>query len=222
MNTQTNEQFVRNTFEEARGRLGRLAGRLTEDADAVVDEAGVLFDEMIPSMAYLDKPDHPMASALFICSINLALYLALKARGVDVHDFGNAMLTGLAKAPATAPPDLAGPESLALFKAGAEASQQSAAPGEFVYEVHEGEDLDWGMNVKSCAICHQYTKYDAMDLVPYMCATDDVESDKNSLGLRRTGSIAVGAHQCDFRYKAGGEPQRLVEQYPELIRRGKL
>ena len=220
MTAQANEQFVRNTFEAARGRLGRLAGRLAEDADAVVDEAAALFDEMIPGMAYGDKPDHPMASAVFICSINLALYLALKSRGVDVHDFGNAMLTGLAKAPATAPLDPGDPEALALFKAGADASQQSAAPGEFVYEVHatEGEELDWGMNIKSCAICHQYTKYDAMDLVPYMCATDDVESDKNDLGLRRTGSIAVGAHQCDFRYKTGGEPQRLAAQYPDLIR----
>jgi hypothetical protein len=220
MTTPANEQFVRNTFEQSRGRLGRLAGRLTEDPDAVVDEAAVLFDEMIPGMAYVDKPDNQMASALFICSINLALYLALKARGVDVHDFGNAMLTGLAKAPATPPPDLTTPENLAGFKAGADASQQSAAPGEFVYEAHTGNDgdLDWGMNIKSCAICHQYTKYDAMDLVPYMCATDDVESDKNSLGLRRTGSIAVGAHQCDFRYKAGGEPQRLAAQYPDKIR----
>jgi hypothetical protein len=171
-------------------------------------------------MAYVDKPDHPMALAVFICSINLALYLALKKRGVDVHDFGNAMLTGLAKAPASAPPDQSDPANFALFKAGADASQQSAAPGEFVYEVHmdDGEDLDWGMNIKSCAICHQYTKYDAMDLVPYMCATDDVESDKGDQGLRRTGSIAVGAHRCDFRYKSGGEPQRLAAQYPDKIR----
>jgi hypothetical protein len=160
-----------------------------------------------------------MASALFICSINLALYLALKARGIDVHDFGSAMLTGLAKAPMPAPDSLTD-EQIAQFTASADASQQDAAPGEFVYEVYSGEDdnLDWGMNVKSCGICHQYAKYDAMDLVPYMCATDDVMSDKTNQGLRRTGSIAVGAHQCDFRYTTGGEPQRLAAQYPDKIR----
>ena len=79
------------------------------------------------------------------------------------------------------------------------------------------EDYDWGMNVKSCAICHSFSKYDAMDLVPYMCATDDVMSDKGKQGLRRTGSIAVGAHQCDFRYKRGGEPGHLSKQYPHKI-----
>ncbi len=220
MTTQANEQFVRNTFEGARGRLGRLAGRLVDDSAAVVDEAAGFFEEMIPGMAYVDKPDHPMASAVFICSINLALYLALKTRGVDAHDFGNAMLTGLAKAPVTASPDLSDPADFALFKAAADTSQQSAAPGEFVYEAHmdRRDDVDWGMNIRSCGICHQYAKYDAMDLVPYMCATDDVESDKSNLGLRRTGSIAVGAHQCDFRYKSGGEPQRLAAQYPDFIR----
>ena len=79
-------------------------------------------------------------------------------------------------------------------------------------------DFDWGMNIKSCAICHAFSKYDAMDLVPYMCASDDVESDRGGQGLRRTGTIAVGAHQCDFRYKRVGEPKHLAAQYPDRIR----
>lgn len=54
-----------------------------------------------------------------------------------------------------------------------------------------------------------------MDLVPYMCATDDVVSDRGGQGLRRTGTIAVGAHQCDFRYKRGGEPLHLAPQCPQ-------
>ena len=82
----------------------------------------------------------------------------------------------------------------------------------------DGSGFDWGMNVKSCAICHTFSKYDAMDLVPYMCATDDLMSDFGQEGLRRTGTIALGSHQCDFRYKSGGEPLRVVEQYPERIR----
>ena len=82
----------------------------------------------------------------------------------------------------------------------------------------DNDDFDWGMNVKSCAICSSFSKYDAMDLVPYMCASDDVMSDQGEQGLRRTGTIAVGAHQCDFRYKSGGEPQHIAEEYPERIR----
>ena len=77
------------------------------------------------------------------------------------------------------------------------------------------------MNIKSCAICHAFSKYDAMDLVPYMCAMDDVASEIGDLGLRRTGTIALGATHCDFRYERGREPLRLADQYPERIRTAK-
>src|SRR6185295_13786073 len=91
-----NQQFVKTTFfDQANVRLTRLAGRFVSDVDAIVAEASAIFDEMLPSMAYMDKLQHPLAAALFICSVNLSLYLALKKRGVDVHDFGSAMLNGL-------------------------------------------------------------------------------------------------------------------------------
>lgn len=223
MNNLENRQFIKNTyFNQANVRLARLAGRFVGDVDAVIAEASAIFDEMVLEMAYVDKPQHPLASALFICSVNLSLYLALKKRGVDVHDFGNAMLTGLTRAPIQVPQesDETLRERLAQFALIAEASQVNAASGEDVVEFVSGEGMnfEWGYNVKSCAICHQAAKYDAIDVVPYFCAVDDVMSDKGNQGLRRTGSLAVGAQHCDFRYARGGEPQRLAEQYPERIR----
>lgn len=223
MNRIENQQFVKGTFfHQANVRLTRLAGRFADDADTVIAEALAIFDDMLPNMAYLDKPQHPLASALFICSVNLSLYLALKKRGVDVHAFGSAMLNGLMRAPIPVPEetDEVLRERLAQFALIAEASQVNAAPGEDVVEFVSGEkaDFEWGYNVKSCAICHAAAKYDAMDLVPYFCAVDDVMSDKGNQGLRRSGSLALGASHCDFRYTRGGEPQRLVEQYPDRIR----
>lgn len=218
-----NQLFVKNTFfNPAKTRLTRLAGRFANDADAVVAEASAIFDGMLPGMAYVDKPGHPLAPALFICSVNLSLYLALKQRGVDAHAFGSAMLNGLMRAPIPVPEesDEALRERLAQFALLAEASQTNAAPGEDVIEVVSGENakFEWGYNVKSCAICQAAAKYDAVDLVPYFCAVDDVMSDKGKQGLQRTGSLALGASHCDFRYTRGGEPQRLVEQYPDRIR----
>jgi hypothetical protein len=223
MNRTENQQFVKTTyFDQANIRLTRLAGRFANDTDAVIAEASAIFDEMLPGMAYVDKPQHPLASALFICSVNLSLYLALKQRGVDVHAFGSAMLNGLTRAPIPVPEesDEVLRERLAQFEAIAEASQVNAAPGEDVVEFVSGEgaDFEWGYNVKSCAICHAAAKHDAMDLVPYFCAVDDVMSDKGNQGLRRTGSLALGASHCDFRYTRGGEPKQLAEQYPERIR----
>lgn len=198
----------------------RLANRFSDDAQTVVAEAEAIFDAMLPTMAYVDRPQHPLAPALFICSVNLSLYLALKQRGVDAHAFGSAMLNGLMRAPIPPMPQESNEAlqtRLAHFAILAQESQTNAQPGEDVVEVVTGADFDWGYNVKSCAICHSAAQYDAMEVVPYMCAVDDVMSDKNNQGLRRTGSIALGASHCDFRYKRGGQPQRLAEQYSEQI-----
>ena len=223
--TQENHQLFRNVFDAARFRIPKLVNRLIEEgAEEILEESAKIFDGMIPEMAYVDHPEHPMANALFICNVNLAVYLALKKRGVDVHDFGNAMLTGLAAARVKGPEEPLGEGFLENdfdeFFAVGEASQNDPVAGEFELEVVKGDagEYEWGYNIKSCAICYSFSNHDAMDLVPYMCATDDVMSDKGNQGLQRTGSIAVGAHQCDFRYKRGGEPRRLATQYPDRIR----
>jgi DNA-directed RNA polymerase specialized sigma24 family protein len=218
-------QHLAQFFARSRPRLDKLAGRLCDDPDVAVDDAERRFMAMVPDLAYADKPDHPLASALFTTTVNLAIYLALKQRNVDLHVFGCSLLEGLARAPAAAfppePADDAQRQAQAdAFAASAADSQRDALPGEDVYEMvpGDGTTFDWGMNVKSCAVCHQFAKYDAMELVPYMCAADDVMSDRTGRGLQRTGSIALGATHCDFRYKRGGEPRRLAEQYPDRIR----
>lgn len=221
-----NEQFVRYTFfNQARMRLMRLASRFANDPQTVVDEAAAIFDAMLPEMAYVDKPAHPLAGALFICNVNLSLYLALKRRGIDVHAFGSALLNGLARAPIPPQPEEseeALQARLAQFIQAAEASQTKAAPGEDVFEIVDATNagFDWGYNVRSCALCQSAAKHEAMEVVPYLCAVDDVMSDKNNQGLRRTGSLATGATHCDFRFTRGGPPLRLAEQYPELIQIG--
>lgn len=57
-----------------------------------------------------------------------------------------------------------------------------------------------------------------MDLLPYMCAGDDIDSKNNNQGLRRSGTIGLGSHQCDFKYKVGGTPEPLAQQFPDKIR----
>ncbi len=227
MATKENDAFVRTFFDDARARNMRLIKEFADDGEELLAEAALRFEEMMQGMAYMDAPDAPMATSVFSCQATLALWLALEARGVDVHDFGQAMLKDMTE---TAPPERrvapgseastrAPRENFEALMAAGRASAAEVKPGEFVFEAYWGDrkELDWGMNIKSCAICHAFGKYNAMDLVPYMCATDDVMSDLNGEGLRRSGSIALGAEQCDFRYKHGGDPARLAKLYPEKI-----
>jgi hypothetical protein len=206
----------------------QLVATLTDDTEAVINEAEQRFSDMLATMAYIDNPHKPMATSVFSCNVWLSVYLSLKDKGIDVHEFGSALLEQIRSVPMPSPEtpedDRSRQEQFAEFIRGGEASQQEQIAGEFIFEAFLGtqDDFDWGMNIKSCAICASYSKYDALDLVPYMCATDDVMSDTQGLGLQRTGSIGVGAHHCDFIYKRGGEAARLQEQYPERIQVRKL
>ncbi len=223
-----NETYVRTFFDQARPNNEAIAAALTEDPGAVLSEAETLFEAMLPAMAYVDSPAAPMASSVFGCAVTLAVWQALEPRGVDVHDFGKAWLEDLAamaqRPRPTEPPGAKAEaqtpvQQIEAFIAAGEASKEGAGEGEFVFEAYFGdkEAREWGMTIKSCAICHAFGKVGTMDLVPYMCASDDVVSDQQGQGLKRTGSIAVGAPTCDFRYKRGGEPERLARLYPDKI-----
>ncbi len=196
------EMIRRQYFEAARPRLTRLTERLGQAAEPVIDEAAAIFAGMLPKMAYLDKPDHPLAPALFTCNVNIALWLALRGRGVTVEEFGQALLTGLRMAPIPVAEESATEREvrLAHFRAAAVASPQTS-PLEDVFDVVDPTDgsFSWGFDVHSCAILKSAQRHGAAELVPFLCAVDDVMSDKGNQGLRRTGTLALGAGKCDFR-----------------------
>ena len=226
-----NAEKMKAAFVRDRGRLERLATELVgaDAARAAVDAAEREFIAMLPDIAYRDNPDHRHAGDLFSCAMNLALFLAVKDRGIDAHRFGAAMIDRIRKVLAAlrseqqgAEPQQPDPSATQTFIDAMQESQTSAKAGEFVYEYLPDESNadtgDWAFNITSCAICHHFRKYNAMDLVPYMCASDDVMSDAQGRGLVRTGTIALGAKLCDFRYHTGGKPEAVADLYPDRIR----
>lgn len=70
-----------------------------------------------------------------------------------------------------------------------------------------------GQGVTNCAVCATFERHDASEIVPYLCALDDPMSAALGLGLRRSGTRALGASCCDFRYQAGGEPMTLRSRH---------
>jgi hypothetical protein len=154
MGSQENEQFVRDHFARVKPGYRELLGGFVDDPDAALDAAEVLFEQMIPGMAYVDHPHHPMALSVFGCSATLAVYLASRELGVDVHEFGAAFLEGMAHQPASddeegSADERSVQERFADFAASAEASQRDRAPGEFVYEAFlgDGKTLDYERQV---------------------------------------------------------------------------
>jgi hypothetical protein len=209
-------------FDDFAGHARRVLEQVAEtgDVDTLLAESRESFARLVPEMPYADRRDHVMWDPMLLVFQWLAVHLACRERGIDAHGLGRAILR--AGVPEGTGMDEITDELAARAMRDAAASQAGAAENEYVFEIVPGEDeiTDWGMNVTRCGVCHAYAKHDAMELAPYMCATDDLLSDRSNQGLRRTGTIALGADRCDFRYKAGGEPLRLAEQYPEKIQSG--
>jgi len=185
---------------------------LTDDPNATIAAARDRFDALLDEIPYVDRPDHTMAFSMFGCAAMLAVWEVLREQGVDVHAWGRALYA--------LPPFVGEPseERRAKERRDAAASQEQAAPNEFVWEIVDADEQgDRGMNITSCAICHLFGRHDAMDLVPYMCAYDDATDAVAKDGLRRTGTIALGEARCDFRFREG-DPRPLASQYPDRIR----
>ena len=100
------------------------------------------------------------------------------------------------------------------FASVAEASRRREHPDEFVLAVPTSPgDADYALEIHDCAVCKAFAKHGEESVVPYIGATDDLVSDALGLGLRRTGTRALGAECCDFRYEFGGKPLRIHDQY---------
>lgn len=221
--TDTDTQALRSFFQNLAPHFmdSIVALMAPDDPDAIRREAAAHFEQLIPQTPYADRPDHVMAQSMYFCMSVLAFKDPLMNRGYELHDLGRAVLDIVRRDLEGAEPDQdpsRTPAALDRLRRDALESQSTASAEEFVFEIIDGDgDIDYGMNIMSCAICKAYSKHDAMALVPYMCASDDVVSDSLDRGLQRTGTIALGAHQCDFRFKRGGPGRAVADLYPDQI-----
>jgi len=109
------------------------------------------------------------------------------------------------------------------LKAFAATSQLREYPDNCVLEYIEGDgkDFDFGCNYTECAIWKFYRKMGEEKYLPYLCATDRMESSALRTGLQRSKTINYGADYCDFRYKKNGHsiPGLPLEDLPEYQNR---
>lgn len=193
----------------------------------MLPEARTAYAAMLAEIPYAGRRDI-MAGSLIACYELLAFYKVLKARGVPLDEIG-AFFAGASEMPLQWVPRWlmrlllrAGSRAVRPFmRRAARVSQERQDPDEFVWELVDGDggDTDFGFNIKSCAVCRMAGKHDALEVVPFVCALDDKMSEAFGLGLRRSGTIALGATHCDFRYKSGGPQRALREQYSLAERR---
>ena len=98
----------------------------------------------------------------------------------------------------------------ALLKVFAGKLGRRAHPDGFVARVitdkTETLGLGYGFDILECGICklfhkHHYTRYASI-----LCEVDELTSGLAGLELVRTGTIALGAPKCDFRFRKAAGP----------------
>jgi hypothetical protein len=61
--------------------------------------------------------------------------------------------------------------------------------------------LGYGIDILECGICKLFSKHNFQKYSSILCEVDEVTSGLAGLKLIRTGTIALGATKCDFRFK---------------------
>lgn len=61
--------------------------------------------------------------------------------------------------------------------------------------------LGYGVNITECGICKLFHKHNSDQYTSILCEVDNITSNLAGLTLVRTGTIANGAPQCDFRFR---------------------
>ncbi len=117
---------------------------------------------------------------------------------------------------------LARPLLIRKLRKDAETTRTVGAEGtggwEFDFVEPERGAHAFGIDVTQCAVCSLYARHGQEEVLPYVCALDDTMSEVMDLGLERSGTRAMGASCCDFRYQPGGPGKTLksIRTFPVL------
>jgi len=61
--------------------------------------------------------------------------------------------------------------------------------------------LGYGFDILECGICKLYHKHGLQKFTSLLCEIDHITSSLAGLTLKRSGTIALGAEKCDFRFE---------------------
>jgi len=184
------------------------------NAYRLIEDAMKEYESLIPQIPYIGD-NSPFLVFLIPTVKCLALYRAMQRQGSSVEEAGR-LIYEMSEIELKAMPStlrrLMGflwfsPWFKKRARKRALSSQTREYPGNFVMQYVEGDgkSFDYGVNYLECANVKFLKAQGAMELAPYICATDKLSSEFLGWGLHRTTTLADGANQCDFRFKKGGD-----------------
>jgi len=197
-------------------------------AKNIVSDSREIYKSLIPQIPFIGERD-PFLIFMLPTIRALAIYRALQKYGYTVEAAGQ-LINELSEAEVKSYPKFLrrligylwfSPLFLMRLKKRAKKSQQRKYPENFVMEFVEGngKTYNYGINYIECANCKFLNAQNALELAPYICATDKIISELLGWGLTRTMTLAEGNPMCDFRFTKGGETK--IENLPVSINENK-
>jgi len=183
-------------------------------ASMVIPEIRQEYEAVIPQIPYIGNKK-PFTQWLLATAQFLAMYRVFKRHGKSVEEAGrigyeisDQMLNAYPKFMLRFfGRTIFSKKRLGNARMYAEESQKRKYPGDYVFKFVEGdnENFDFGIDYAECASQKFLAAQGAIELAPYICATDILQSERFGWGLTRTMTLAEGAEKCDFRFKKGGK-----------------
>jgi len=210
------------TFDEhAHNWKAAMVSRYGERlADALLKEAREQTELLIPEIPYIGGDGNPMTRHLIRSTPSLALYKAMKARGLTARETGkiiyDAVVAVIGQLPfsPSGPPS---PEFVRKRKEEAARSQERRYSGDWVWEFVEGngDEFDYGYDFLECGVQKYYQAQGAGELLPYFCFLDFVTARASGQVLMRSMTLAEGGEKCDFRFRSAEGNQEWPPSFPE-------
>lgn len=184
------------------------------DVEVIIKETRDEFERLVPEIQFIGHKNI-FRYNLIDTTMLLALYRSLSKRGTDLPEYGK-MIYDIAMKITRSSEGLKTRITRRLmftrfgksiFRRAAERSQLRKYPGDWVFEVVEGDgvNFDLGLNVYECGILKFLKSQNAEEIGPYLCLMDFVFAQAKGSGLKRTMTLTEGGEKCDFRWKKGGE-----------------
>ncbi|MBN1921578.1 MAG: L-2-amino-thiazoline-4-carboxylic acid hydrolase [Anaerolineae bacterium] len=172
------------------------------------------YEKLLPQFPYIGGKANPLTTNLVRAGYVLALYRALQAQGGAVEEVGElsclAQERKLKQIPAFVRRWMGqfaySPARVRKMQVRAQASQARRYPGDWVFEVIEGDGqtFDVAMTYTECGIDKFMRSQGAEELTPYLCNLDYVTFAACGMGLVRTKTLGWGCDCCDFHIQRKG------------------
>jgi len=185
-----------------------------EFANTVLRETNQQYETMLPNIPYIGGDENPMTRHLVRSTTSLVLYKVMKTWGKTAEEVGKivyeAVMVSVSQLPSRPYQDLSA-EYLAEEKERAQKSQERRYSEDWVWEFIEGDgvEFDYGYDFLECGTQKLYHAQNADDFLPFYCYLDFVTHRTIGWGFFKTKTLAEGDERCDFRWKKGGETQKV-------------